>query len=67
MQQDDRELQNPELRPTSCKQPYQRPLFIKWGTLKEMTQQKGTGPNADGGIKSATNKTGRGGHYGDYW
>ena len=44
------------------KQPYTKPVLVRMGTLKHMTQQKGTGPRADGGGKSSFNKTGRGGH-----
>lgn len=44
------------------KKPYVKPTLIKFGTLKQLTKTKGTGPLADGGAKSSTNKTGRGGH-----
>lgn len=51
----------------TTKKPYERPVLVRWGSLKDITQTQGTGPLADGGLKSSTNKTGRGGHYGDYW
>lgn len=54
-------------QPASAKKPYQRPVLVRWGYLKDITQSKQTGPLVDGALKSSTNKTGRGGHYGDYW
>ena len=44
------------------KKPYVKPTLIKFGTFQQLTKMKSTGPQADGGAKSNTNKTGRGGH-----
>ena len=45
------------------KKPYQKPVLIRLGSLRELTLMNGNHGNWDGGLMGKT-KTGRGGHYG---
>lgn len=50
-----------------AKKPYQRPVLVRWGSLRDLTQAIGNSGASDGSKGKTNNRTGRGGHYGDYW
>lgn len=46
---------------SKAKRPYQKPLLVRFGTMRDVTMQKGYGKSKDGGKSKYNNKTGRGG------
>jgi hypothetical protein len=48
----------------NVKKPYQRPVLIKMGALRDVTMFKGSGKVSDGSKSKWNNRTGRGGRLG---
>lgn len=47
-----------DTKDVQAKKPYEAPVLVRWGTLRDLTQSVGARGSSDGGRKGNQNRTG---------